>query len=178
MCMAVLMWHCQIVLYQFTCTTIYLSLCVPFLRQGVHACLACMPILGCKPLVNATKVAVQNGLYGTDPEVDYEVDAACDAYQEWRNAWADQIGKGPSGYEIRKDGAEVEAYLKKRESFLGVMECHYRQRTSKASVYLCHGVLQATGMAHGLPSALAFGLRPPVVPRGLHAWGVRPQSFS
>lgn len=86
------------------------------------------------------KVSMQSGLYGTDLEVDYEVDAACDAYQEWCNAWCAALGKG-------KDEAEVKAYLEKREFFLGVMECHYRQRTSKDSVYLCQGVLQATGIA-------------------------------
>ena len=73
---------------------------------------------------------MQHGLYGNDAVLDYETDAAADAYQEWRNAWA----SGLMGSEEDK-----KAYDGKRAFYFSAMECYYKNRTADDSPFLVKG---------------------------------------
>ena len=86
---------------------------------------------------------MQNGLYGNNPEIDFEVDSACDGYQGWRNHWAKTVNEAP-------DSENVKTYLEtQRERCHKAMEATYQGRTAKASPYMCEG-------AHLRPLRLVF----------------------
>ena len=74
---------------------------------------------------------MQCGLYGQDPEVDYESDAACDAYIEWRDAWAGALG----------NEEKMKEYKGKRDLWMGAMEHYYKTRTATDTPYLVKGAL-------------------------------------
>ena len=64
--------------------------------------------------------------------MDYESDAACDAYQEWRNAWAAALGSKEKS----------EEYLKNRDLHMGAMEHYYEHRIAKETPYLVKGAMR------------------------------------
>jgi hypothetical protein len=92
---------------------------------------------------------VQCGLYGKDAELDYQSDAMCDAYQEWRNVWAGTLGG---------DESAIEAYDGKRTFYLDVCEAYYSKRSASDSPFLVPGA----------PPLFVDGCRD-----GLCAWGHR-----
>ena len=79
---------------------------------------------------------MQNGQYGNDPEMDFVADAAADAYQEWRNAWAVTVGEPETS-------EKVKAYRDTRDKYYPIMEWHYSKKASPSSPYLTGGALQA-----------------------------------
>ena len=84
---------------------------------------------------------LQTGQYGKDPEADFLVDAASDAYNDWMNAWTSLIGKADT------DDA-VKDYRSTSDKFYAILEWYYAKKSSPSSAFLSGGALQCPVSAH------------------------------
>lgn len=75
----------------------------------------------------------QAGVYGDDALIDLESDAAADAYQLWRNAWAAVLSKDDDSDEVRTYREETRLF------WLQAMERYYASRSATDSPFLVRG---------------------------------------
>ena len=109
---------------------------------------------------------MQHGLYGNDPDVDFETDAACDGHQVRLSSSlhakqsiarskaacdsASHHGRGMAALAIQEwrnawvkafagDEAAKKEYNDKRDFYYGAFECYYRQRTNQDGPFMVKG---------------------------------------